>query len=159
MIQTTKPRIPPAAVGRVIAASAVLAALVTAGMGPGATAKVAVKGGKYKGKTTQEAVAPAYRKLEFRVKKGKVTLLTEPVVAHGLCLSAAVFTLGGETPTAKLNGRGSFSFTRTFIGSKFDRIKGTFVSPKEVEGFAIYNFQAQDLCSAGATRVKFTAQR
>src|SRR5213593_1342047 len=101
-------------------------------MGAGATAKVAVKGGKYKGKTTQEAVAPAYRKLEFKVKKGKVTLTTEPTVARGLCLSTPVFTLGGETPKANLNGRGAFSFTSTFIGSKFDRIKGHFTGPTEV---------------------------
>jgi hypothetical protein len=155
----TTPGISRAALGRVILASALLAALVSAGLGSGAAAKLAVKGGKYSGKTTQQAVAPAYRKLEFKVKKGKVTLTTEPTVARGLCLSTPVFTLGGETPTARLNGRGAFSFTSTFIGSKFDRIKGHFVSPKEVEGIAIYHFLAQDLCSEGKTKVNWSASR
>jgi hypothetical protein len=158
-MQRITPGISAAARRRVVVSSVLIAAAVALAAGPRADAKLAVKGGKYKGKTTQEAVAPAYRKIEFRVKKGKVTLLTEPVVARGLCLSTPVFTLGGETPKAKLNGKGAFSFTSTFIGSKFDRIKGKFVSEKDVEGFAIYNFQAQDLCSAGQTRVKFTASR
>jgi hypothetical protein len=144
---------------RVLLASCVLAGLIALGSGPGAIAGVSVKGGKYSGKTTQEAVAPAYRKLEFRVKKRKVTLLTEPTVARDACLSTPVFTLGGETPTARLNGRGAFGFTRTFFGSRFDRIKGHFISPKEVEGIAVYNFFAQDLCSEGKTKVRWTAKR
>jgi hypothetical protein len=151
--------IPRTAPGRVIVTSALLAVLVAVGVGSGATAKLAVKGGKYSGKTTQQAVASAYRKLEFKVKKGKVTLTTEPTVARGYCLSTPVFTLGGETPKAKLNGRGAFSFTRTFFGSKFDRIKGHFVSPKEVEGTATYHFFAQDLCSEGKTTVNWSASR
>jgi hypothetical protein len=155
----TRAATPRSALGRVIVASALLATAASVGFGTGAAAKLAVKGGKYSGKTTQQAVAPAYRKLEFKVKKAKVTLTTEPTVARGLCLSTPVFTLGGETPKAKLNGRGAFSFTRTFIGSKFDRIKGHFVSPKEVEGIAIYHFFAQDLCSEGKTKVRWSASR
>ena len=38
---------------------------------------------------TQEAVATAFRQIQFTVKKGKVTLTTEPIVARGLCLSTA----------------------------------------------------------------------
>jgi hypothetical protein len=147
------------ALSRVIVASVLLVALVSVGVGSGAAATLAVKGGKYSGKTTQQTVSPAYRKLEFKVKKGKVTLTTEPTVARGACLSTPVFTLGGESPRVKLNARGAFSFTRTFIGSKFDRIKGHFVSPKEVEGIAIYHFFAQDLCSAGKTKVNWSASR
>jgi hypothetical protein len=144
------------AVGKLLIA-AVLAGLVV--LGPGvADAGVAVKSGLYKGKTTQEAVATAFRKIQFKVKKGKVILTTEPSVARGSCVSAPVFTLGGTTVSKRLGGNGTFSFTQTFFGNKIDRIHGKFVSANEVEGFAIYHFSAQDLCSAGKTRVNFTAK-
>jgi hypothetical protein len=143
------------AVGKLLIA-AVLAGLVVLGSGV-AAAGVAVKTGKYKGKTTQEAVASAFRKIEFTVKKGKVTLTTEPTVARDACVSAPVFTLDG-TPSHRLGGNGTFTFTHTFLGSKIDKIHGRFVSSNEVEGFAIYHFSAQDLCSAGKSRVNFTAK-
>jgi hypothetical protein len=124
---------------------------------PGAGAGVPHKDGRYSGATSQAAVTPSFRALQFTVKKGKVTLTGEPVVAKGLCLSTPVFTVDGTAKT-RLSARGGFSFTRTFIGSKFDRISGRFVSPTEVEGFVVYHFQAQDLCAGGKTKVRFTAK-
>jgi hypothetical protein len=144
------------AVGKLLIA-AVLAGLLLVGPGV-ADAGVAVKTGKYKGKTDQDAISTAFRKVQFTVKKGKVTLTTEPTVAREACVSAPVFTLGGATASKKLGGNGTFSFTHTFLGNKIDKIHGRFVSTNEVEGFAIYHFPAQDLCSAGKTRVNFTAR-
>jgi hypothetical protein len=115
-----------------------------------------VKSGQYNGKTSQQAVAPGFRQLQFKVKKGKVTLLTEPTVARDACLSTPVFTLDGS-PTTKLKKR-SFTFSQTFIGNKFDKIHGTFVSSNKVEGYALYHFQGQDLCSEGKSKVNFTAK-
>jgi hypothetical protein len=128
-------------------------------LGPGAAdAGVAVKTGKYKGSTTQQAVGSAFRKIQFTVKKGKVILTTEPSVAREFCVSTPVFTLGGATASHKLGRNGTFTFTHTFLGTKIDRIHGKFVAPDEVEGYAVYNFSAQDLCSAGKSRVNFTAK-
>ena len=144
------------AVGKLLIA-AVLAGLVV--MGPGvADAGVAVKTGLYKGKTTQQAVTDSFRKIQFKVKKGKVILTTEPSVARDDCVSTPVFTLGGATASKKLGRGRSFTFTHTFFGNKFDKIHGRFVSPTEVQGFAIYHFFAQDLCSAGRAKVNFTAR-
>jgi hypothetical protein len=69
-----------------------------------------------------------------------------------------VFTLGGTTATHKLGKNGTFSFTHTFLGTKIDKIYGKFVSSDEVQGYAIYHFPAQDLCSAGKAKVNFTAK-
>lgn len=138
--------------------TAVLASLVA--LGPtAADAGISVKGGKYTGKTQQEAVAAAFRNIRFTVKKGKVTLTTEPTLARESCLSTPVFTLEGATATAKLGRNGTFSFTHTFLGTKIDKIHGRFVGPDRVEGFALYHFTAQDLCSAGRSKVSFTAKR
>jgi hypothetical protein len=138
-----------------------LAATVPAGLvilGPGAAdAGVAIKTGSYKGKTTQAAVAPSYRTIKFTVKKGRVTLTTEPTVARGSCLSTAVFTMDGN-PTRKLGRNGTFTFTRAFFGTKVDKIHGRFTGPDEVEGYAIYHFFGQDLCSAGRSKVNFSAK-
>jgi hypothetical protein len=143
---------------RLALAVAVLAGLVVIAPGPGsAGAAPAFKGGLYKGKTTQEAVTSSYRKVQFTLKKGKVTLTVEPVVAKGVCLSTPVFTLDGP-PTKKLSKSGAFTFTHTYMGNKFDKISGRFTSPDEVEGFAIYHFPAQDLCSEGKVKVTFTAK-
>jgi hypothetical protein len=68
-----------------------------------------------------------------------------------------VFTLDG-TVTKKLSKYRSFAFTKTFFGNKFDKIHGAFISSNEVGGYAIYHFQAQDLCSAGKTKVNFTTK-
>jgi hypothetical protein len=139
-------------------ALALLVGLLILVSGPsGADAGVPHKDGRYRGATVQATVTPSYRALQFTVKKGKVRLTGEPVVAKGLCLSTPVFTVDG-TPTRKLSGRGRFTFTRTFIGSKFDRISGRFVSPTEVEGFVVYHFQTQDLCAGGKTKVRFSAK-
>ena len=154
---TLRRSVRPGRVRALVAAVAVLATLFV--LGPGAAdAGVAVKGGKYNGKTDQDAISTSFRKLQFTVKKGKVTLIAEPTVAREACVSAPVFTLGGATASKKLGGNGTFTFTHTFLGNKFDKIHGRFVSANEVEGFAIYHFPAQDLCSAGKARVNFTAQ-
>jgi hypothetical protein len=142
------------AVGKLLIAAA-LAGLVV--LGPGvADAGVAVKSGLYKGKTTQQAVTDAFRKIQFKVKKGKITLTFEPSVAREDCVSTSVFTEGGK-PTHKLGKNGTFTFTHTFLGTKVDKIHGRFVAPNKIEGFALYNFSAQDLCSAGKSKVNFTA--
>jgi hypothetical protein len=143
------------AVGKLLIA-AVLAGLVL--LGPGvADAGVPVKTGLYKGKTTQQAVTDSFRKIQFKVKKGKVTLTLEPSVAREDCVSTSVFTQDGN-PSHKLGRNRTFTFTRTFLGNKVDKIHGKFVSSNEVEGFAIYHFSAQDLCSGGKARVNFTAK-
>ena len=142
------------AVGKLLIA-AVLAGLVV--MGPGvADAGVAIKTGKYNGKTDQDAISTSFRRIQFTVKKGKVTLLTEPTVAREACVSSPVFTLDGN-PKHKLGRNRTFTFTHTFLGTKIDRIHGRFVCSNEVEGYALYNFPAQDLCSAGKSKVNFTA--
>jgi hypothetical protein len=117
-----------------------------------------IKTGKYSGKTDQAAITPTYQTIEFKVKKGKVTLITEPTVARGDCVSAPVFTLGGTTSSKKLGKDRAFTLTHTFLGNKIDKIHGKFISSNEVEGYAIYHFQAQDLCSEGKSKVNFTAQ-
>jgi hypothetical protein len=117
--------------------------------------------GSYLGKTKQETVAIDFRSFEFSLnKKGKVTLLTEPVVRKEFCTSVPVFTLDGATPTKPLSRRGAFKFTSTFEGTRIDSIKGQFISSTKVEGFAVYNFQGQsDLCTPGSVKVAFTATR
>jgi hypothetical protein len=144
------------AVGKLLLAGG-LAGLVV--LGPGvADAGVPVKTGLYKGKTTQQTVTDSFRKVQFKVKKGKVILTTEPSVARGDCVSTPVFTLGGTTASKKLGRGRSFTFTHTFFGNKFDKIHGRFVSSDEVQGYAIYHFFDQDLCSGGKARVNFTAR-
>jgi hypothetical protein len=143
------------AVGKLLVA-AVLAGLAL--LGPGvADAGIAVKTGLYKGKTTQLAVAESFRKIQFKVKKGRVTLTAEPSVAREDCVSTSVFTQDGQ-PSHKLGRNRTFTFTHTFFGNKIDKIHGRFVAPDEVQGYAIYHFFAQDLCSAGRAKVNFTAK-
>jgi hypothetical protein len=143
---------------RLTFASSLVALLLVLAPGIGsAGAGTPLKTGKYSGTTTQEAVAKSFRKVEFTLKKGKVTLTTEPTVAFGYCLSTPVFTLEG-TASKKIGGHRSFTFTHTFLGNKIDRIHGRFTSSNEVEGYAIYHFQAQDLCPEGRTKVRFTAK-
>jgi hypothetical protein len=137
--------------------SALVALLLLAPGAGSAGAGAPLKTGKYTGTTSQEAVANAYRKLEFTLKKGKVTLTTEPTVAFGSCLSTPVFTLEG-TASKKIARNRTFTFTHTFLGDKIDKIHGRFTSSNEVEGYAIYHFSAQDLCGEGRAKVNFTAQ-
>jgi hypothetical protein len=148
----------PAVLAGVLSASALV--LVPAGTPAQKKSKPVFQPGTYKGKTVQENVGAGFRNVEFEVsRKGRVTLITEPVVRREFCTTAPVFTLEGETPTKPLSGRGAFSFTKTFEGTKIDRIKGKFVTPTRIEGTAVYNFQASDLCSEGATKVEFTAAK
>jgi hypothetical protein len=156
---TTSRRSGPAGRRRALfSASLLLGALAVLAVGAvSAGAGAAVKTGAYKGKTTQESVASSFRQIQFTVKKGKVTLTTEPSVGRGSCVSAPVFTLDG-TSSKKLGRDRTFTLTHTFFGNKVDKIHGKFVSSNEVEGYAIYHFQAQDLCSAGKTKVSFTAK-
>jgi len=116
-----------------------------------------IKTGKYSGKTTQEAVSTSFRKIGFTVKKGKVTITTEPSVVRESCISNPVFTLDG-TSSKKLGRDRTFTLTHTFLGNKIDKIHGKFVSSNEIEGYAIYHFSAQDLCSAGKSKVNFSAK-
>jgi hypothetical protein len=142
---------------RILLPAAALAAIFVLGPGP-ADAGIAVKTGMYRGSTTQQAVSSTFRKIQFTVKNGKVILTTEPSVARESCVSTPVFTLGGATATKKLGKDRAFTFTHTFLGAKMDEIQGRFVSPDEVEGFAIYHFSGQDLCSAGRSKVNFSAK-
>ena len=128
-------------------------------LGPAAAdAGVSYKKGQYNGKTTQTTVNSPFNQIQFAVKKGRITLTAEPTVARGLCVSGPVFTLDG-TPTHRISGRGTFNFTKTYMGNKFDKITGRFTSTTEIEGFAIYHFPQQDLCSEGKTKVRYTATR
>ena len=116
-----------------------------------------IKTGQYSGSTTQAAVAPGFRGIAFTVKKGRVTLTTEPSVAFGDCVSAPVFTIDG-TPSKRLGRNRSFTITHTFLGNKIDKIHGRFVAPNEIDGYALYHFAAQDLCSGGKSKVNFSAK-
>jgi hypothetical protein len=136
-----------------------LALVVVLALGVGsAGAGTPLKTGKYSGATTQGAVASPYNAINFTVKKGKVKLTTEPSVVRESCISTPVFTLGGTTATKKLDKNRTFTFTHTFLGNKIDKIHGKFVSSNEVQGYAIYHFQAQFLCSEGKSRVNFSAK-
>lgn len=115
------------------------------------------KSGSYTGTTTQDDVAAGFNTIAFTIKKGKVTLTTEPVIRRELCTSPPVFTLDGATPSKPLSKRGAFTFTSTFLGTKIDKITGRFVEPDTIEGKIVYNFAGSDLCSAGATKTEFTA--
>ena len=116
------------------------------------------KSGPYNGKTDQDAISTPFRKVQFTLNKSRVTLTTEPTVARGACVSSPVFTLGGTTVSKKLSRNRSFSLTRTFLGNEIDKIHGRWMSSTEVEGYAIYHFPAQDLCSEGKTKVNFRAK-
>jgi hypothetical protein len=116
----------------------------------------APKKGTFRGVTKQTTVAKTARQLEFRVKGRRITLNKEPVLRRSLCLSPPVFTLEG-TPRTRVRGGGSFSYVRTFVGSRFHRITGRFVDSKTIEGTALYFFQGTDLCSEGRVQVRFRA--
>jgi hypothetical protein len=131
--------------------------LVVAQWTVSAGAGTPVKSGKYKGKTTQAAIGDSFRAIQFKVKKGKVTITTEPSVARQSCISTPVFTQDG-TASKKLGRDRTFTLTRTFFGNKIDKIHGKFVSPDEIQGYAIYHFSSQDLCSGGKSKVNFTAK-
>jgi hypothetical protein len=118
------------------------------------------KSGKYKGVTQQEAVVKTERKLEFKVKGRRITLTKEPVVALGSCVSPPTFLPEpGDTVHSKISGRGTFSFSHTFLGSRIDRIKGRFVSDSRIEGEVLYHFHASATCGGGKTKTTFKAKR
>jgi hypothetical protein len=163
-------RVPSAARARAALAAAILAVVSVAALAgpsfgavePRDDAAVQPRGGKYNGKTSQESVEAAFRKIAFKVKGRKITLTTEPVVRHGSCLSPPVFIEEGASPvTKKISGNGSFSFERTFEGSQFNRISGRFVDEKTIEGTARYHFpdSASGQCVAGKATPSFRARR
>jgi hypothetical protein len=125
-------------------------------------AAVQPKGGKYEGKTSQSSVEGSFRKIAFKVKGRRITLTTEPVIRHGFCLSPPVFVEEGAPPVRKkISGNGTFSFERTFEGSRINRIKGTFVDENTIEGTIRYFFpdSASGQCTAGKETRRFTAKR
>jgi hypothetical protein len=141
-----------------------LTAVVGSSFGEVPTQRAAVTPlkGKYKGKTSQVSVAGSFRRIRFTVKGRRITLTTEPVIRHGDCLSPPVFIEEGGPPvTKRISSNGSFSFERTFEGSRFHRINGTFVDERTIEGTARYFFfaSASGLCAAGKEQPRFTASR
>jgi hypothetical protein len=152
----------------VFVAAVVLAVSLTALAGPsfGETpvrdAAVQPRKGTYKGKTSQASVEAPFRQIAFKVKGKRITLTVEPVIRHGFCLSPPVFVEEGAPPvTKKISGNGSFSFDRTFEGSRINRIRGTFVDDRTIEGAARYFFpdSASGQCAAGKETPRFTARR
>jgi hypothetical protein len=152
----------------VFVAAVVLAVSLTALAGPsfGETpvrdAAVQPLKGTYKGKTSQASVEAPFRQIAFKVKGKRITLTVEPVIRHGFCLSPPVFIEEGAPPvTKKISRNGSFSFDRTFEGSKINRIKGTFVDDRTIEGTARYFFpdSASGQCVAGKEAPTFRAKR
>jgi hypothetical protein len=118
--------------------------------------------GTYKGKTSQVSVEAPFRQIALRVKGKRITLTTEPVIRHGFCVSPPVFVEEGAPPvTKKISRNGSFSFDRTFEGSRINRIRGTFVDERTIEGTIRYYFpdSASGECVAGKETPTFTARR
>ena len=160
------PRIAVAVAAATLASALALGALQpVAGAAPqtgGGTGKVEPRKGTYRGKTKQRSVESSARTIEFEVnrKRTRIELTLEPTVARDFCIAPPVFVLDGVPTSARLK-RGRFGFSRTFVGSRIDRIKGRFVAPEEIEGEAVYNFAGSDagLCAAGATKVRFSAKR
>jgi hypothetical protein len=147
-----------------VCAAVTLTALAgpTFGETPVPTAAVQPKGGKYNGKTAQASVEAPFRKIAFRVKGRRITLTTEPVIRHGFCLSPPVFIEEGAPPvTKRISANGTFSFERTFEGSRFNRIRGRFVDEKTIEGTVRMYFpdSASGQCVAGKETPSFRAKR
>jgi hypothetical protein len=140
---------------------AVVSIALGAGLAPAGAAKVQPKKGTYSGNTKQSNVLKSARAIAFKVKGKKITLTTEPVVAKGLCVSPPVFLIDpGQTVSTKIKG-GRFSFSATHVGSKINRIKGTFTSTETIEGEITYYFDdsATDLCQAGKKKTTFEIKR
>jgi hypothetical protein len=153
----------------VFVAAAVIAAIALAGAAVPSFAapkdqdgKVQPRKGTFKGKTSQVSVEGPFRQIAFRVKGRMITLTIEPVVRHGFCVSPPVFVEeGGPAVTKKISRKGSFSFERTFEGSRINRITGTFVDDGRIEGTIRYFFpdSASGQCAAGKETPTFTARR
>jgi hypothetical protein len=107
-------------------------------------------------------VEAPFRQIALRVKGSRITLTTEPVIRHGFCVSPPVFVEEGAPPvTKKISRNGSFSFDRTFEGSRINRIKGTFIDERTIEGTIRYYFpdSASGECVAGKETPTFRARR
>jgi hypothetical protein len=163
-------RAPSAARARAALAAGILAvvsASALAGPSFGAieaqeAASVQPRKGTYKGKTSQASVEAPFRQIALRVKGKRITLITEPVVRHGFCLSPPVFVEeGAPAVTKRISGNGTFAFERTFEGSRMNLIRGTFVDEKTIEGRIRYFFpdSASGQCVAGKETPRFTATR
>jgi hypothetical protein len=152
------------AIATAVCCAASLAAVAAPSLGvtPVRDAAVQPKGGKYKGKTSQASVDGAFRRIRFTVKGSRITLTTEPVIRHGFCLSPPVFIEQGAPPVRKrISANGTFSFERTFVGSRINRIKGTFVDERTIEGTVRMYFpdSPSGQCVAGKKTPRFTAKR
>jgi hypothetical protein len=150
------------AVAMMVAVSLTALAGPSFGETPVRDAAVQPRKGAYKGKTAQVSVEAPFRQIAFKVKGKRITLTVEPVIRHGFCLSPPVFVEEGAPPvTKKISRNGSFSFERTFEGSRMNRIKGTFVDEKTIEGKVRYFFpdSASGQCVAGKETPRFTATR
>jgi hypothetical protein len=118
------------------------------------------KDGKYKGATQQETVVKSERNIQFKVKGRRIILTKEPAVALGSCVTPPTFLPEpGDTVRSKISGRGTFSFTHTFLGSRFDKIEGRFVSDSRIEGEVLYHFHPSATCGGGKTKTTFRAKR
>jgi hypothetical protein len=125
-------------------------------------ASVQPRKGTYKGKTSQTSVEARFRQIRLKVTGRRITLITEPVIRHGFCLSPPVFVEEGEPAvTKRISGNGSFAFERTFEGSRMNLIRGTFVDEKTIEGRIRYFFpdSASGQCLAGKETPTFRARR
>jgi hypothetical protein len=150
------------AVAMMLAVSLTVLAGPSFGETPVRDAAVQPRKGTYKGKTSQASVEAPFRQIAFKVKGKRITLTVEPVIRHDFCLSPPVFVEeGGPAVTKKISANGSFSFDRTFEGSRINRIRGTFVDDRTIEGTARYFFpdSASGQCAAGKETPRFTARR
>jgi hypothetical protein len=150
------------AVAMMLAVSLTVLAGPSFGETPVRDAAVQPRKGTYKGKTSQVSVEAPFRQIAFKVKGKRITLTVEPVIRHDFCLSPPVFVEEGAPPvTKKISANGSFSFDRTFEGSRINRIRGTFVDDRTIEGTARYFFpdSASGQCAAGKETPRFTARR
>jgi hypothetical protein len=150
------------AVAMMLAVSLTVLAGPSFGEAPVRDAAVQPRKGTYKGKTSQASVEAPFRQIAFKVKGKRITLTVEPVIRHDFCLSPPVFVEEGAPPvTKKISANGSFSFDRTFEGSRINRIRGTFVDDRTIEGTARYFFpdSASGQCAAGKETPRFTARR
>jgi hypothetical protein len=150
------------AVAMMLAVSLTVLAGPSFGETPVRDAAVQPRKGTYKGKTSQASVEAPFRQIAFKVKGKRITLTIEPVIRHDFCLSPPVFVEEGAPPvTKKISANGSFSFDRTFEGSRINRIRGTFVDDRTIEGTARYFFpeSASGQCAAGKETPRFTARR
>ena len=145
-----------------MAPALVLVALTACGAAVSAASGATFKpqGGDYSGQTKADDLIPSARTISFtvKVKRRTILLTNEPIVRRDDCLSPPAFLLGQDSVSTTLSRSGEFTFRRPTFSLKVDKIAGSFVQPDRIEGKATYNFQAQDLCTAGKKTVNFTAK-